>query len=279
MFDIHNYDKEEYEKERRERLKHKERHMHQMEEEVTSHYDDNEQEGDNRKKILLGLLLGTVGIVGYLGFNYLQDGTNQPKETVVPTVANHHNELNSSKQKETTQELITTISPTPLEDKKEQKELTPTISPISTTETSPIIVNKEREIVATVTPKISKERELNVTNSHNGEKKPKIETIEELSQSVQKIVNSNEPKKVESPKVETKKIEIEKVVKEETIKREKPKRRNARVVIIRKGDTLASISKKFYGNSMKFQRIINANYSIKSSSTTLHLGQKIYVPR
>jgi len=52
---------------------------------------------------------------------------------------------------------------------------------------------------------------------------------------------------------------------------------NNRFVIIREGDTLAKISKKFYGNSMQYQKIIDANYRLKKSAK-LYIGQKISVP-
>jgi len=52
-----------------------------------------------------------------------------------------------------------------------------------------------------------------------------------------------------------------------------------RFVTIRQGNTLASLAKKFYGNINKVQDIVDANYKIKNKNTTLHLGQKVYIPR
>jgi len=52
---------------------------------------------------------------------------------------------------------------------------------------------------------------------------------------------------------------------------------DARYTIVKQGDTLAKISQKFYGNALKYQKIINANERLKKNST-LHIGEKIRIP-
>lgn len=52
-----------------------------------------------------------------------------------------------------------------------------------------------------------------------------------------------------------------------------------RFITVKKGYSLAYISKKFYGNTSEVKRIVNANYNIKSAKSTLGIGQKVYVPR
>jgi len=52
-----------------------------------------------------------------------------------------------------------------------------------------------------------------------------------------------------------------------------------RFIIVEKGDTLASISKRIYGSGDKILKIVRANYRIKSKRSTLHIGQKVYVPK
>lgn len=54
--------------------------------------------------------------------------------------------------------------------------------------------------------------------------------------------------------------------------------KNSRVVLVEKGDTLASISEKYYGNPMKFDKIIEANRDLKRDYQVLHIGQKLNVP-
>jgi nucleoid-associated protein YgaU len=71
-----------------------------------------------------------------------------------------------------------------------------------------------------------------------------------------------------------------KVIKRIVTKKSKPKiiLEKSKIAIVRKGDTLAKISKRFYGSTQEFQRIILANKSIKSHKTSLKIGQKIIIP-
>lgn len=59
----------------------------------------------------------------------------------------------------------------------------------------------------------------------------------------------------------------------------KDNKRRRRYIIVEKGNTLALIAKKFYGDERAVSRIVRANYKIKSSRSLLRLGQKVYVPR
>jgi LysM repeat protein len=52
---------------------------------------------------------------------------------------------------------------------------------------------------------------------------------------------------------------------------------DGRIITIKEGDTLAKLSKRFYGNSMEYQKIIDANRKLQKSAT-LHIGEKIRVP-
>ena len=51
-----------------------------------------------------------------------------------------------------------------------------------------------------------------------------------------------------------------------------------RAIFVQHGDTLASLSEEFYGNSMAFHKIIKANSSLSNESHTIYVGQKIYIP-
>jgi len=59
----------------------------------------------------------------------------------------------------------------------------------------------------------------------------------------------------------------------------KDNKKRRRFIIVQKGDTLAFIAKKIYGNTNRISTIVHANYRIKSARSTLRLGQKIYIPR
>jgi len=52
----------------------------------------------------------------------------------------------------------------------------------------------------------------------------------------------------------------------------------ARMVVVKKGDTLSSLAEKYYGNSREFFRIIEHNPSLEGDSTVLKIGQTINIP-
>jgi len=54
--------------------------------------------------------------------------------------------------------------------------------------------------------------------------------------------------------------------------------KNSRVILVEKGDTLGSISEKYYGNSMNFDKIIKANEKLNKDSQVIHIGQKLSIP-
>lgn len=55
-------------------------------------------------------------------------------------------------------------------------------------------------------------------------------------------------------------------------------RSNGRIVVVKKGDTLSSLSEKYYGNSMAFSKIIEHNPSLKNQGSLLKVGQVIKLP-
>jgi len=51
-----------------------------------------------------------------------------------------------------------------------------------------------------------------------------------------------------------------------------------RVVVIKKGDTLASLSEQYYGDSMAYSKILKANKSLSQTSYTIFVGQELILP-
>jgi LysM repeat protein len=49
-------------------------------------------------------------------------------------------------------------------------------------------------------------------------------------------------------------------------------------ITVQKGDTLASISEKYYGDASAFDKIILANNTLTSESSMIYVGQTIYLP-
>lgn len=54
--------------------------------------------------------------------------------------------------------------------------------------------------------------------------------------------------------------------------------KNVETITVQKGDTLASLSEKYYGDAKAFDKIILANNTLTSESSTIYVGQKIYLP-
>jgi len=51
-----------------------------------------------------------------------------------------------------------------------------------------------------------------------------------------------------------------------------------RTVVVKKGDTLASLSAKYYGSEMNFHKIVSSNSKISGDSGTIYVGQEIVLP-
>ncbi|HIP41695.1 MAG TPA: hypothetical protein EYG90_04165, partial [Campylobacterales bacterium] len=225
-----NYDKEEYERERQERIAYIESIERQSEEEFNESKESSEyeykEEGGKSKQVLLGLLMtGTIGIIGYTGFNYLQDDTSQPQKTIVmgPELTKVEEVAPASQEKETAP-LVQIQAPI-----EEKPELIASVAPL------PIVAPKVTTEKSTVepTPSSIPKREIKTDN-----------TLNELSEIVSGVIESSKSKieKIEE-NVPEKEPEAKKViVVKETVKIEQPKRVKPRVVIVRKGDTLASIA-------------------------------------
>ena len=110
------------------------------------------------------------------------------------------------------------------------------------------------------------------------EKEKKVEKVAVVEKTQVKELT---PKKIiqKQPKVKeitVKKVSVKKRVPSLVAHYEKIK---PRIVHVRKGDTLAILAKRFYGNEMEFKRIVRANRRLKSSKTALRLGEKLVIPR
>ena len=51
-----------------------------------------------------------------------------------------------------------------------------------------------------------------------------------------------------------------------------------RVIVVKKGDTLASLSVKYYGNATQYNKIIANNAGLISENSIIYAGQKIKLP-
>jgi len=239
-----------------------------------------ETEPEPKKKIFPIILgLTTVGLIGYFGLNYLQQGdSNKSVNKAVAGVSSINNNVTSPVAKGTKEELINYYVNESLDVKKSSNDKVETVEEKTVPKTIPKVEKEEEKIIEMV--------------------KEEAESVNrELAIIEEKVVKQLPIEKIEQEKVETKIVEPEKIVaiekpiiKEEHViapvqtKKVKTKKIyyekiKPRIITVRDGDSLVSIAERFYGDGMDFKRIIRANSRIRSSKTPLLLGQKIIIPR
>ncbi|HHS92161.1 MAG TPA: LysM peptidoglycan-binding domain-containing protein, partial [Campylobacterales bacterium] len=252
-----------------------------------------EEEPNGFKKLYFIVVLMLVAILGYLGFNFLQKNeTSQPStETIVASPIN--NQKSSVTKEVEAKELSAITSITPAVKKVEEK-----TTPVTTQEQE-----KEKSVttIASVMPKVEKTQEVipPLATESTKEKllvkestKQEAPKQEKVALTQEKSVTKAEPLEIkltqvklrEAPKPEIKKSKVVKAkppkaaTKKTKVVKKKTPSKKPRIVTVKKGDTLALIAKRYYGNAMEFKHIVRANPKIKSHKTPLKLGQKLLVP-
>ncbi len=213
------------------------------EDEQFTYHSEKEDKGSNGKKIILSVVaIGALGILGYLGFNH-SNSNQTPKACVEQDSRDSNNNVKSADRLAISQKIISSQNIQSLNEE-----------PIPTRTPEPIITpNADNKIVTTIT-------------------KPKLTSQPTSTPSSEKIKSREEP--TNPPKEEKK----SKIVTEKKRVVKKVKKPQYRVVTVKKGDTLASLAERYYGNPMDFKRIVRANRDIRSSHSHLHLGQKVIIP-
>ncbi len=205
------------------------------------HFTYHSEEGDikkNSNKIVISTVaIGVLGILGYLGFNHSNTANQTPKACVEQDSKDNNSEVKSAERLAISKRIISSQN---MESLREEPKPTRTPEPI-------ITPNAENKIVTSIVKPTAKivEKNLNsvkITDSHKN-----------------RIEDENRKRKV-------------------AIETEKANKSQYRVVTVKKGDTLASLAEKYYGNPMDFERIVRANRDIRSSHSHLHLGQKVIIP-
>ena len=237
-------------------------------------YQEKEQKSSKR---ILPMLFGvtSMGIIGYLGFNYLD------KENENCTQSTNVNSVNTVKvdNKENTEPKEVTTYIEELAIKKDSQKIEENVIATLSAQKKQAEKQKEEEKKKNSKP-IPTEPETNSLKIEKEEVIPQKEVVKEEVVIPKKEIIKEEvvvvvPKKeiikevVVVPKKEIK--EKTNILKYETIQ--------PRIFRVRRGDSLASIAKRFYGNPMDFKRIIRANPRIRSHKTSLRLGEKIIIPR
>jgi nucleoid-associated protein YgaU len=263
------------------------------------------EEPKGLKKIYLIVVLILVAILGYFGFNFLQQGETSKPE-ITPLLATPiKNENNSSAKEDEAKDLSTLASVAP-EIKKIQEETAPVITQASQAKETPLNtptsvmpkVQKASEEIPPVVIESTKEKQEKVVSKEVIQETPKTEA-KKISVQQENLVEKAEPKPskvepleikltevklvempkpvIEKPKVVKVKAPKPQISKAKTVKKKTPSKK-PRIVTVKKGDTLAILAKKYYGNSMDFKHIVRANPKLKSHKTPLKLGQKLVIP-
>jgi len=258
---------------------------------VTQNIEYQEEEEETSSNKILPILFGitTIGIMGYLGLNYLKkDPTNitstnskqevttyieelaikkdsyKIEEDVIAELSTIKNQIESKKQQEISKPITKNIE----NHSKEiaQKEVVVPKEEIAKQE---LIIHEEK-----VAPKELVDPKEKIAKKEEIDKQELILQMKEIEED--EMVISKErivPEEKITPK---EKIVPKKIIKKSRLQYETIK---PNIYTVKKGDSLVSISKRFYGNPMDYRRIIYANSRIRSKKTPLHFGAKIIIPR
>ena len=231
------------------------------------YHEEYEEDKSPFREILL-ILFGiiTIGIMGYLGFNYL-------KEEYVGQTQNNNKE-------------------TLLTEKKEQKEIKTYTEELAIKQNAKSI---EENVIATLSAQKEQTKQQKEEIERVKQQEEEIERVKQQKEEIERVKQQEEEiervkqQEEEIERVKQQEEEIERARKEKELLVIQKKRKKAnilkyevikpRVIKVNRGDSLASIAKRFYGNAMDFKRIIRANPRIRSSKTPLHFGEKIIIPR
>jgi len=264
--------------------------------------EEYQEEKKKSSKKVLPILLGitTIGVMGYLGVKYLNQDkqVNQTPNNIISNhIVNKKADKKADKITTYTEELamkkelsaieknvISSLSaykaeakePEVKEDVKEIVKEPVVKKDVKEIVKEPVVKEDIKEIVNKPVVKEEKEIEKKIDDVPAST----IKTIEPIS--IPKDIKIESKKKKEEKIVVVKKKEIikkNKIVQKKKIDIIKYEPIKPRIIRVRRGESLASIAKRFYGNDMDFRRIIRANSRIRSSKTHLRFGEKIIIPR
>ncbi|SFV51741.1 hypothetical protein MNB_SV-12-104 [hydrothermal vent metagenome] len=203
---------------------------------------DVEVERSSKKILFMSLIaLSAIGVMGYFGYDYIQ-GQNISKKTAVMGVT--YRATPSMKTEMQTQKSMAVENRS--RDKIEESLNNMAMEAYIEDNIKSIVdeFKTQKQVSHRKTKDISQEIDSMVENFYNQKAIPM-----ELDNMVDKFYTEDEER---NPK--------------------------ERVVIVKEGDTLGLISKRFYGSPMKFQKIIDSNPSLRKKSNMLYIGQKLHVP-
>jgi len=219
-------------------------------------------EEDKKERSILPLIfLILLGIAGYFGYNYFQsDNKKDTKESnVIKEISDTQIEKEKLNNNGQEKNIISTANK--LKPETKQEEIIESVisdKPKSQLASASIAKKVENHIEDKVVKKEKLKSNIGTTSTKVTQNDNKIENMEEIKAKVVQALKKSKDKKISQNIVKIQTPEY-------------------KLITVKKGDTLASIAKKFYGNSMMFDKIVMANLDIEKDST-LHIGQQIVVP-
>ena len=154
---------------------------------------------------------------------------------------------------------------------KQDKEL---INKLSNTEVDSVSSDLEKALeninISENTHIDNTEKQIDVYNKVNVQDNKGTDTLSQLSA---QISNEIENAEASSETVDKELKEYNKNIKKEVVFRKK----EMRIIIVKKGDTLGKLAKRAYGNVMEYKRIYKANPEI-TRPDRIYVGQKIRIP-
>ena len=212
---------------------------------ATQYASINNPDGRSRLngKVILFNLVAVFGVMGYLGFDYFQNESDTLKKTEVSNV-----NYNSDNYILSQDSLPSSVSSTDTEEDQSQ----------SDSELAEILNGVDVDNLKDDVPV----------------KSAKTVDISNLSKEISRIVDSLDARDEFSIYTEA----IRKEIEPESVSQTKRITIPERLITVRKGDTLATLSKKYYGNSNDFTKIIDGNAELTEESHTIFVGQSIRIP-
>jgi nucleoid-associated protein YgaU len=280
-------------------------------------YKDYKEKNKPAKKGLKTLFtLTAVGIVGYFGLNSLNKNNENETQSnqIQETSATQMSEGNNTKKEE-----IFYVEALSVKTKSDEATATPIVALSSSNSSKNKIVDSNitpiKEVQKEEVVKEEKPKEEKTVAQIESVKKIEKEEPKPISkiESVERVVKK-ETQKIQYEKIKARftrvrsgdslasiakrfygnPMDFKRIIRansrirnkntslrlgEKIIIPRKDNKRTRRFVIVKRGNTLASIAKSVYGTTDKMSKIVRANYRIKSKYSTLRLGQKVYVPR
>ena len=209
---------------------------YERETEFASINTQEEEDNNSSKSIILMsvVMISTVSVMGYFGFNYKQNQPESVKHTAVMGVAYYSNGTDTE---------------------------TPTVNYTSKNEIEQGLDNIVNEVEV-------KEAIESIVSNYPIKKEVSDRVSKDISKELDGMVDSFYTQKAIPMKLGS-------MVDDFYTDSSDDKKR--RVVIVKEGDTLANISKRFYGDYQLYQKIIAGNSQL-DESTTLYIGQKLNIP-